>query len=376
MSRNTLRINILASLFVVANSLPAEAQINRGRISRPSETVTRGVLTGGAFSGQRSSVLDNLSSRAQAGPSAFAVDLAGAGGTTAASNIGAFLALPDIVQFGELGVYQPGANRYGRTITDVGISGNRLWSVSGMDLATSRLLPLGGVPPQTPPMTNSLRAPDYGGSFFRQHFGLAAPEPPAGDAEALPMADHLERVNKQLVAADGELALEYFKRGTTLKEPKRMDFLAAAERKLRAARDGDREAYGASLLLAHVAMDRRQIFLAILHLDEALRRNPDMFSSLTRDTIAGYYGDRELLDQTVRAYTRIGENNPGLPGAFGLQAYALWLSGDITALNNVFKLSQQAERASGVGDAKTDRVRNALYAWYIKATAAAGSESK
>lgn len=340
----------------------SHAQINRGRIDRPSDELSRGLVTGGSFSGQRGSVLNDLPSRAQAGPSAFAVDLAAAGGTTRAANVGGYLALPDIVDVGSLGVFAPGANRGARSIRQVGISGDRLWQISGMELATSRWLPIGGTGPMTPPMTRGMRAPDYEGSLFRQHFGLAASEEPVGAGEPMSMAEHLEASNARATRADERAALEYFKRGTTPKEPKRTDFLAAADRKLRAVRDADRAAYIPSLLLAHIALERRQYVSAVRFLDEALQRNPNLFIDLTQDDIFGYFGAREALELTIRANSRVGENNPQIAGTFGLQAYCQWLGNDVSAIKGAFDLAEKARRSSGVRDQKSDRVRFALQA--------------
>jgi len=209
--------------------------------------------------------------------------------------------------------------------------------------------------------------PEPQGDAFHQFFGLmpARERPQTPQADQAPRYDSLsailEEYNQRYVEELTARALEAFKVATAADVVDRAEALAEAQRLLKVACDLDREAYIPALLLVHATLERGQIGLAVLHLGEAVRRRPGIFSE--RPELAVYFGDPALLDEQMRRHLRIGDDNPTYEGAYALQAYCAWVLDDPARVRYALEQMAAASRkAETLPDPRLARIRFALAA--------------
>jgi hypothetical protein len=168
--------------------------------------------------------------------------------------------------------------------------------------------------------------PEPTGTAFQKFFGL---KPTVAEPVAeLPMPEEgwvglLEQQNDESLRLKRQRALEEFKAAT--RERSSFEQLSEAQWALRVLRDLDRETYIPCLLLVHVALEKRQLSVAVTHLADAVRRHPELF--VERPDLASYFGDPTLLERVARDHLKIGDEDPS-PVGYVLQAYCAWVLND------------------------------------------------
>jgi hypothetical protein len=168
----------------------------------------------------------------------------------------------------------------------------------------------------------------------------------------------LERENDEYRREQESEALERFKAATAEGVEQHFERLSEAQVALRMVRDLNRDAYIPSLLLIHIALEKRQLSGAIVHLADAVKRHPAVF--VERPDIASYFGDPELLERTARAYLKIGDTSR-TSEAYALQAYCAWVLDDRARLREALDRMVTGELAM-LESRETAAVRTALIA--------------
>jgi hypothetical protein len=223
-----------------------------------------------------------------------------------------------------------------------------------------------------PPRPYFATAPtgDAVSDFFR--LTPAQTKPESAGLQPLPdLSTLLEEKNDQFLERRRARALAAFEQAFTPDAPNRLDLLSVARRELCAVRDLDREAYIPSLLLVHVALEQRQVIVALHYLAEAAQRHPAVF--VERPDLATYFGDAsgvgdrmqsKLLEAQMREHLQIGDQNPGVAGAYALQTYCAWVLNDRARMRTALDQMEAAEQ-EGEGEPVPQRVvaiRHALSA--------------
>ncbi len=279
--------------------------------------------------------------------------------------------MPQALTFAQVG-YTPGRAPAPMFDSMGAVPSVQLARVSRLQASQSLTTPLGGRGPY------HLRFPDrpyYAlapqGGAVHEFFGLTPT--PAADASQTPvpidgLVGLLEQENQRLVLELRSRALSSFRRAMNEDLPDRGELLSTAQRQLNTVRDLENRVSIPCLLLVHTALEKGQILQAVRHLAEAVRRQPSVF--VDRPDIASYYGDAEwladqqrsrsqLLEGQMRKYLRIGDENPGEPGAYVLQAYCAWMLNDRMRVKHTLDRMMAAEQEATVG-AEIIAVRHAL----------------
>jgi hypothetical protein len=200
------------------------------------------------------------------------------------------------------------------------------------------------------------------GTAFHQFFGLRPPRPEAAREEPPSfesLAGVLEQENEQFINERRTQALAAFKRATRPDVEDVGEALSQARALLTAVRDLDRDAYLPSLLLVHVALQRGTTLLAVCHLADAVRRHPAFF--VERPDLALYFAQPAVLEEQMRRNLRIGDETPGQPGVYALQAYCAWVLNDRARVTYALDQLAAADQ-EGELDAKAKTVLYALRA--------------
>jgi len=356
---------------------PATGQlVERAHIDRPSSSSPSQRLgwTGGDYTLQVSNAV-NLTGA----PIGFVSGLSSRGLTTpnffGASSLGRLPppALPQAFAFAPVGyVVPPYASKS---------SASWLGAANELDLARVTLLqaserltvPLTGLGYTGPPLVpRPYFAPQPAASAVHGFFGLVPAQPAFDSAGTAPVPDVvtlLERKNQERAERQREQALAAFRQALTASAEQRPDALAGAHRDLANWRNLDPTAHLPCQLLVHVALAEQSYLLAMEYLGQAVQRYPALFA--TPPGLAAYFGDAEsvagvlrsrLLETQMREHLQIGDRNPGVAGAYALQAYCAWVLGDAVRLRDALDKLKAAEEQAQAADPKLVAMRQALSA--------------
>jgi hypothetical protein len=255
-----------------------------------------------------------------------------------------------------------------------GASNMVLARVSGLQASQSLTVPLTGLGPyQLAFPDRPYYLPEPQGSALHEFFGLKPTEAEGAPAVPVPvdgLVGLLEQENGRFLYEVRSQALRTFKRAMTEGVAERGELLSTAQQQLSTLRDLDRQAYLPCLLLTHVALENDQLLQAMGYLAEAVRRHPSVF--VEGLDIASYYGDAklredkqhwrsELLERQMRKHLRIGDENPGTPSTYVLQAYCAWVLNDQIRVKHALERLAAAEQEAQVS-ARIIPVRYALAA--------------
>lgn len=204
-----------------------------------------------------------------------------------------------------------------------------LKSVTGFDDALSEYTPLlGWRNPRIEPPPEVYFAQPYGDSSFHKFFELqpaAEPLPPPTGKQLPSVATLMQNENEaHLKQLEGQ-AILVFKQGMTRTTENRLDRLAQALNMLTSVTRLKKDSSIAPLLAVHAALAKDKSDLAIRMLYQAVDRNPNVLTE--HKNIVEYYGDKQLLDELMQEYQRIGDQS-GSPDGFAIQAYVAWVMGD------------------------------------------------
>ncbi len=219
-----------------------------------------------------------------------------------------------------------------------GVSITAIERMSGFTAAIDLSAPVDGWKYYTPPELETVATPQTSGDSFNDFFGLrpaAAAEQQAKDEEFDRLLHGLERDQQQRKQEREQMARDLFKAGTTPTNENRMELLAQAERMAISARDMDERAVIPCLIVAHAALEREQMVLALNNIMMAARRDPAIFRD--RVDVAGLFGDPNLLDQQMRRFVRTAEFNSEAIQAHLLTAYCAWMLRDESRLRPALK---------------------------------------
>ena len=327
----------LAALGVgLAVTEPAQAQMSRARISRPSETTGSAVFgrTGGRYTVQTR--VAPLSGR----PVGTAGDTGVGGfsphGTRSPSDVtnrqqvglGAGVGVGGVGYLGarnHAAVYRPGAS-----------GDTRVRNVTGQTYATD--LRVSSAQVGRINMRSGLRTPMMAmtepSSAFHRTFGLVEAEPVLDDRPPVTSMSPLitARVD-QVVGTLADDALMAFRVATSGAMDQRTGEFARAAHLLAGARDLRRDDVTPALLGVHAALARDQVSIAVFNLFEATRRAPDLTEAAAG--LASHFGDFDAtrrdsanLDTQLRRWVPLGDENPGSVEAQLVSAYCATLLGD------------------------------------------------
>jgi len=247
----------------------------------------------------------------------------------------------------QLGVFDVMAPPRGNPLSLMPQRSESLTIVSGLSGATDFRLPLAGRrEDDVPALAASAYTPQPARTRFQTYFGLHPVERPAQTATFTSYPDALDSQTdarvRQMVA-DG---IALFRKATieqrdrqTNRYPTCTDcasLLDDAVRKLRQARNLDSPSELPTLLMLHAALEQDRPTLAIVHLVDAFRKNPEVFT-LPQERLNACFGDSEegqkpseVLAAQMRRYAHIGDLNPNSVDSQLLQAYCAWRLGDET----------------------------------------------
>jgi opacity protein-like surface antigen len=232
-------------------------------------------------------------------------------------------------------------------------SSGELAAVAYLDVALSMETPLLGWGFDRVNMPNS---PYFGSrnelSTFQQTFGLTPATPvPAERPTTGPPPPRVTLGGLVGVANDQRLSemqargIEAFREGTT-PGPDRESRLARAQSLLQTVRDLDSKSALAPLLLAHIAAERNHTDSAVLHLIEALNRDPQV---IAKRAAASYFGDAATLERQMRALQRLGDQRDSLP-TYLFQAYCAYMLGDVGRMNEALERADKLARDIGLSE--------------------------
>jgi len=254
-----------------------------------------------------------------------------------------------------------------------GATGGALARISRMAAAQRFSVPLTGLRPSYIRLADRpYYVPTPQGTAFHEFFELTPTQAEPASETAIPvegLVGLLEQENENVFRRIESQALEAFKAATRDAEGG-SELLSTAQQQLITVRDLDRQAYLPSLLLVHTALEKSQLRLAMYYLADVVQRHPAVF--VERPDLASYYGDAEwledkqrwrsaLLERRMRKHLRIGDENPGLPSGYLLQAYCAWVLNDQTRVRHALDQMLAAEQKEAVG-AEIIAVRYALAA--------------
>ena len=213
------------------------------------------------------------------------------------------------------------------------------------------------------PVVPALQGRPPAATAFHRFFALSPPLAEQAPDQAEMLSDGLtgilERQSDTLAQLKLSAAIEAFRRATSTEAEQRIEAFWRAHELLESARELNPDSYVPPLLLVHTALAKRQLETAMNSLILAVRRNPNLFADEV--DVAAFFGDSTLLAEQVRPYLRVGDDNPDLAAAWGLQAYCAWILRDSsrveTALDQMKQLAQRTLEDEGAST-----VRYALHA--------------
>ena len=365
--RIRLRLPVMGLVFLLCAPGLLFAQFSTAQVNRPSEQSgsTRVGLTGGRYTrslGGASSLGLGTSSARES--SIFSVDT-NYYGLAQRRNLPS-APLPAAFTFTSLG-YLPKEMPPSRFSFLSGQPQQGAASASMKNLAESFNVGIAGIGSTMPrlPVRPALQGPPHGDTAFQTFFALSpkTEEGPKIGTEIPPdgLTGILERQTNRLAELKLAAALEAFKRATSRDVEQPVEAFWRAHELLVAARDLNRDSYVAPLLLVHTSLAKRQVETAMGNLVLAVRRNPNMF--VDGEDVSVYFGDPASLDEQLRPFLRIGDENPDMTAAWALQAYCAWALKDATRLQAALDQMQNVEKTeTSTEGSDADIVRYALSA--------------
>jgi hypothetical protein len=225
------------------------------------------------------------------------------------------------------------------------VDSRKIEQASLMTLAMDFEAPIGGWMMPIPGMATTLPNSGAGssGNQFLDYFGLARGEEQSVEiAAALTLAERKATENAVSKATLDERARALFRAGTTAGAEDRWEQLSQASRLATTVKNIDASDPAPLLLIAHAALEREQLEVAMYALFDAVRRHPDVFAE--RPDVGAWFGSRELYDLQMRRCIRIGEDHPDRPAYFVIQAYAAWSLKDIGRARSALAALTRIER--------------------------------
>ncbi|MFQ5805797.1 MAG: hypothetical protein ACE5I3_05035 [Phycisphaerae bacterium] len=364
---------VLAFCSVGLVATAAQGQWERARINRPSEWApsTRVGQTGGIYTRYE----DVAKVPGGTGPRVGGLGLQRPTYFGAVGRIGGLAPapMPAAFAFAQVG-YNARPARLPSLAGMRGATPAELARVSGLWASQRPSVPLTGLGPyQIKLPDRPYYVPEPEGTALHEFFGLKPMAVESRSETPVPvdgLVGLLEQENEQFLREYSSWALSAFKHAMRDRAQDGGDALWEAQQALTAVRDLDLEAYIPCLLLVHTALERDQIRVGVRRLADTVRRHPSIF--IERPDVASYYGDAEwleekqawrseLLEQQMRKHLRIGDENPGHPGAYVLQAYCAWVLNDPTRVRYALDRLMAADQRAQVG-AEAIAVRHALAA--------------